>query len=322
MIIVKPTCELWAQGQDAAAHVARCARVCYLSDKTTDNEKMVESLEKKGHLSMFRHESYYYHIPPKSLSKFSHSLLRSVITSAYCSYFAVRTKSGKPWHVFISTNGQFVREHPSVASMLSYFQVSQAAFVQAANDMPKRYRLSILMLLRHTVCLTTQISTSRELNRTSPNNIAEMSTRYVNFGKRGKGITICEPALWETWSWWQRARMKLAWKMSEWVYNSLTRHSMADENFNKGKCLAPQHARGVLPLDTATKVVYTYNGWEWKHIIDLRYYGTTGKPHPNAQKAIGMVYEEITYAYPELKEKFQSKEDFEDTPSEKPIMGM
>lgn len=295
MIIVKPICELWAQGQDANAHVARCARVCYASDKTTDNERMVDSLEKNGHLSMFRHESYYYHIPPKSLSKFGHALLRTIVTSAYCSYYAVRTKQGKPWHVFISTNGQFIREHLNVASMLSSFQVSQAAFVQAAHEMPRKYRQSILMLLRHTVCLTTQISTSRELNRTSPNNIAEMSTRYVNFGKRGGQIVICEPAMWSTWTWWQKAKMKLAWKISEWVYKSLD--------------LAPQHARGVLPLDTATKVVYTYNGWEWKHIIDLRLHGTTGKPHPNAQQAIGMVYEEIIYAYPELKDMFLPKSD-------------
>lgn len=33
--------------------------------------------------------------------------------------------------------------------------------------------------MRYTFRVTTQISTSRELNRVSPNNIAEQSTRYV-----------------------------------------------------------------------------------------------------------------------------------------------
>ena len=54
-----------------------------------------------------------------------------------------------------------------------------------------------------------------------------------------------------------------------------------------------QDARGVLPLDTATKCVYTYSIDEWRKIIDLRYYGTTGKPHPNAKIAAGMIREQL-----------------------------
>lgn len=57
--------------------------------------------------------------------------------------------------------------------------------------------------------------------------------------------------------------------------------------------MKPEDARGVLPLDTATKVIYTYPVGVWKHIIDLRYYGTTGKSHPNAKLVIGMVRDKI-----------------------------
>lgn len=57
--------------------------------------------------------------------------------------------------------------------------------------------------------------------------------------------------------------------------------------------MKPEDARGILPLDTATKVIYTYTVAQWKHIIDLRYYGTTGKPHPNAKLVIGMVRDKI-----------------------------
>ena len=44
------------------SHVARCARVCYASetDTETSNLKLYDNLEKKGHTSMFRHESRYY----------------------------------------------------------------------------------------------------------------------------------------------------------------------------------------------------------------------------------------------------------------------
>lgn len=43
-------------------------------------------------------------------------------------------------------------------------------------------------MMRYTFCIVTQISTSRELNRVSPNNIAEQSTRYVY-----ENNTICRP---------------------------------------------------------------------------------------------------------------------------------
>lgn len=38
-----------------------------------------------------------------------------------------------------------------------------------------------------------------------------------------------------------------------------------------------QDARGVLPLDTATRCVYTYSTKEWFDIIKKRVYNTTGK---------------------------------------------
>ena len=67
-----------------------------------------------------------------------------------------------------------------------------------------------------------------------------------------------------------------------------------NNSFNKYKLLVDigmhrQDARGVLPLDTATRCVYTYSVREWRHIIDLRYYGTTGIPHPNAKIIAGMI---------------------------------
>lgn len=43
-------------------------------------------------------------------------------------------------------------------------------------------------MMRYTFCVDTQISTSRELNRVSPNSIAEKSTRYVY-----EDGTICRP---------------------------------------------------------------------------------------------------------------------------------
>lgn len=46
-------------------------------------------------------------------------------------------------------------------------------------------------------------------------------------------------------------------------------------------------------LVTATKCIYTYSINEWRAILDLRYYGTTGAPHPNAKIIAGMIRQEL-----------------------------
>lgn len=242
---------------------------------------------------MFRHVTYYYHLGYGA--PVSQHILRYLMNNVYCGCVVDgNKKSQHPKHIYFAVNGQFYLEHQSMMEALEPYAVSESTFIKlATKERSPSTRQAILMLVRHTVCVTTQISTSRELNRKSPNNIAEQSTRYVNFGKRGNGICICRPALWNTWTWWQQKRMKLAWWFSEKMYLSLVRHGMADKNFNKAHCLAPEHARGVLPLDTATKVVYTYSGKEWRQIFDLRLRGTTGKPHPNAVRTVGLIYDEI-----------------------------
>lgn len=54
-----------------------------------------------------------------------------------------------------------------------------------------------------------------------------------------------------------------------------------------------QDARGKLPIDTATICAYTYSVSQWRDIIDLRYHGKTGAPHPNAKIIAGMIREEL-----------------------------
>ena len=74
--------------------------------------------------------------------------------------------------------------------------------------------------------------------------------------------------------------------------NTMSNASQAyKEMLDKG--FKPENARGVLPLDTATKVVYTYTIGEWKDILDLRLYGKTGKPHPNCKVIMTMVRDQI-----------------------------
>lgn len=58
MKIIEPKVELWQQGNDAKAHVARCARVCY-GRETGNDQATIKRLIDSEHWSMFRHGTYY-----------------------------------------------------------------------------------------------------------------------------------------------------------------------------------------------------------------------------------------------------------------------
>ena len=55
----------------------------------------------------------------------------------------------------------------------------------------------------------------------------------------------------------------------------------------------PQQAREVLPLSTATEVVYTAFEDDWTHFFDLRYREATGPVHPNMLQVATMAHDLI-----------------------------
>ena len=278
MKIIEPKVELWRQ-EDAKAHVARCARVCY-GKETGNDEATVKRLINSKHWSMFRHETVYAMIPIELWYGNFGEILKGYKASPYISWVTVRD------YIYVSTNGNFMLDiekyEPVLYNEINNYRVSEEEF----NSCETAYNL----FARWTFCVDTQISTSRELNRVSPNNIAEKSTRYVY-----EDGTICRPH----WISTKEADMfnednnaDLDEAMN--VYLRGCKRSFEDykilidkHNMNR------QDARGVLPLDTATRCVYTYSILEWRAILDLRYYGTTGKPHPNAYIIASMIRDEL-----------------------------
>ena len=278
MKIIEPKVELWRQ-EDAKAHVARCARVCY-GKETGNDEATVKRLINSKHWSMFRHETVYAMIPIELWYGNFGEILKGYKASPYISWVTVRD------YIYVSTNGNFMLDiekyEPVLYNEINNYRVSEEEF----NSCETAYNL----FARWTFCVDTQISTSRELNRVSPNNIAEKSTRYVY-----EDGTICKPH----WISTKEADMfnednnaDLDEAMN--VYLRGCKRSFEDYKIliDKHK-LNRQDARGVLPLDTATRCIYTYSIFEWRAILDLRYYGTTGKPHPNAYIIASMIRDEL-----------------------------
>ena len=278
MKFTEPQVEWWQQ-TSLAQHIARVGRICYKAKGKQPGKGMTEEeveafIQKRdeerckgfwesGHRSMYRHGTIYFFMPhEKGLPNYIWAYLNA---SPYIDY---ATKNHKVW---ISTNMQFLLEHKNLMEALSPYDVSEDEFI----DKAMKYECEeAFYIIRMTMVVTTQISTSREFNRTSPNSIAEQSTRYCNLEKRG-GVQIARPHWHVEGSRWQRMVYGFVCRVCEWGYNRLLKSG-----------LKPQDARGILPLDTYTVVAYTYTLSEWSHILDLRYHGTTGTPHPNA-KVIG-----------------------------------
>lgn len=278
MKIVEPFVELWKQGDNVKAHVAKCARVCY-GKETGNDDVTINTLLKKHHWSMFRHESVY--VIGEFTSRFAIALER-YSNNPYINWTFHNNK------LYIATNGNFcldlkecqeVNAHAQILlSYINYYRVSEDTFF---ND-----EIGYNMM-RYTFCIITQISTSRELNRVSPNNIAEQSTRYVY-----EDGSICRPY------WISTIEAEMFNKdnnvdLDDGIELFL---SECNNSFNTYKFLIDQYrfsrqdARGVLPLDTATKCIYTYSINEWKHIIKLR---SDSAAHPNAQIISNMIKKEL-----------------------------
>lgn len=288
MKIIEPSVGLWKQGDDVKAHVAKCARVCY-GKETGNDDVTINTLLKKHHWSMFRHESVYV------IGEFTSRLAIALERYSNNPYINWTFHNNK---LYIATNGNFcldlkecqeVNTHAQILlTYINYYRVSEDTFFN--NEIGYN-------MMRYTFCIVTQISTSRELNRVSPNNIAEQSTRYVY-----EDDTICKPH-------WMSDEIATHFNeeplFTDWIDDNIEHKkayqyiSSCNDSFINYKTLVDEYgmnrqdARGVLPIDTATRCAYTYSILEWRAILDLRYYGTTGAPHPNAKIIAGMIRQEL-----------------------------
>ena len=315
MKLIKPRFELLSNPitmDERYAHMAKCARVCTKNNKTTDNERFVHSLIDSSHISMLRHDSVYYIV--------KNSTIKSIMNKFDACPYVFMNIDDKG-NLYISTNSNFTYDHGEIADILMPYEVDALTF----SNTPIGFSL-----MRYTFIVTTQISTTRELNRVSPNNISEESTRYVNYSrdKFGKDCTLCcphwinidedlelafinTPVFEDTIGCddkyalgFRKLNSEENFKHDVFYSSEYSKEQVGiylrscDRAFNSylnltNHNIIAQDARGVLPLDTATTAVYTYSIPEWKHIINLRYYGTTGAPHPNAKIIARMIRDRL-----------------------------
>ena len=302
MRLIKPKAELLLQQpglEGVYKQIELAGRTCYKSeDKITEDsaKPFVDKMIKSKHTAMLEHGTVYL------IVETNHSGMNMDIIDGYINnpYSKVNVHEGI---FYITTNLRVIIEN-EWESDLDFFWSEPTEYHE------KRY----------TFRLTTSIGVTRELNRHRVNSIAEQSTRYCNYSKDkfGGEVTFCIPS-WmnipESSAYWADGlnyriqpddspfveaiipvRPNEYFTTEEAMVCSLWLHSLEVSENDYIELLKqgwqPQQAREVLPLCTATEIIHTAFASDWKHFFDLRYFGTTGKPHPNMVELSTLMKEE------------------------------
>ena len=250
------------------------ARNCYKSeDKITEGsaEKMVEFLKSRGHYSPLEHGTIYLYLYETSESsskdfKEVYDIVKKYEMNPFSkvSKVGIGTLVGHKNSFYITTNYRVLVENGWLDDL---------KYICEPTEHHKK---------RVSVMVTCAIGISREFNRHRVFSVSEQSTRYCNYSKDkfGVEITYVIPS-WATNLYPEYNDLEC----SGIDHNELVlldslkqgeRHYMVMMR-NGAK---PQEARDVLPLATATTVMYTGFVSDWEHFFELR---TSNGAHPDAR---------------------------------------
>lgn len=281
MKLINPSVELITQEpglEGIYKQVERVGRVCYKSeDKITEDsaKPFVERMIKSGHNAMLEHGTVYLAASDDSEDLIFWKVANSPYSKVVC--------NDRANMLYVTTNLRVIAE-------LNAWEVIDKYLCKPTELHIKRICLKFI----------TSIGVSREFNRHRVASVAEQSTRYCNYSKEkfGGEVTFVKPV----WSELPVGQYGIKQGYPEEYHkcgfsdrrfiNYLLDAEYFYLDYTKDGWQS-QQARETLPLATATEVVYTAFENDWEHFFDLRYRGTTGLPHPNAQQVATMAHDLI-----------------------------
>ena len=314
MKIVKPNAEIMKHDCGLYEFIEKVGRVCYKSeDKIGEGtaKKFVDGLARNGHGAILEHEYIYFYFADYNdvinfISRFivpdgnSYGITKYLNISDFYISGSVRA-----WREFFDAVHEISKSFEIGYDIYSWMQDDLCALYPDLFPLYDDWKYEwdtqyeILLMNRdeftshvaehcshpdvvfknclpHTLRLTIDRGVMAEITRHRDASFAVTSTRFVNYsnGKYNKEITVVEPPFFPV----DGVEYKI-WKIHcedcERSYMSLT------DNGAK-----PEEARSVLPNSLMTEVIITANEKEWQHILNLRWHGTTGRPHPQMEEVM------------------------------------
>lgn len=304
--------------------IERIGRTCYKSEEYITNEsaiKFVQMMAKSKHYAMLEHYRVIFKIDKTVKQELEQELAKIRLENPNADFtlgsFLKITPATEKDTFIVSGSFRTWREIADITqieySMISLPAISafqnalalnyNALFQETMNrnfykvDMFKTYdefenyepNDKIKMAhIPHTVKFVCDRGVTHELVRHRPASFAQESTRYCNYGKDkfGNEITVVEPCFY-----YDKEDSK-AYQL--WYNNSKNGEDTYFALLALGA--KPQEARDNLPASVKTELFLTATEDEWQHIIDLRYHGTTGVPHPQAKEVMTYVYNDLITA--------------------------
>ena len=312
MKLIKPSVEIWDQEEGLNGvykSIERAGRICYKSsDKITEDsaKPFVDRMIKSFHHLMLEHGTVYLIIPREDINY--HIYLSKYRDDPYSECRVAQTLEGIPvGSLYITTNYRVIIEHDWTDD-LKYLCEPTKFHEQRITVHFTLDRAGSMEFLRHRKCSFAQESTrycdysknkfNNEITYIIPTwlDIPEgkitikphiggdciKSTPFIDddsfisyhkeYGpdKQRGGYYINDFHLSDI----DNSPISLfirSLEFTEQIYLNLVSSNWT-----------PQQARQVLPNALKTELVMTGFISDWKHFIDLRYRGTTGKPHPDA----------------------------------------
>ena len=318
MKIIEPkSMYLTTKGVHPYQFMEKVGRICYKSEKNITEDsavKFITGLKKSNHTAMLEHSHIILNVDSELASKLIHTLYTSSISdnnnySPAIKYFNI-TNLGSTYIIsgsfrsflsLVNIDDESIKyvlsslhtKYPELFSVVKPIKNTELITIFDSTDEFIKYvrKLSNINDLNtvlskhitHTVVFTCDRGVTHEFVRHRPASFAQESTRYCNYSKDkyGNEITVIKPCFFE-----KDSKEYEIWKNScecaEKAYLEL---------LNLG-CSA-QQARDVLPTSVKTELVITATEEEWQHIINLRYHGTTGAPHPQIVQSMTMCYNDL-----------------------------
>lgn len=272
MRLIKPSVEILEQGpglQGVYDMIELCGKTSYKSEVKGGEEakKFVDARVNEGHLAVLEFGTVYLRIPAIDWNMDEHEWY--YMFPEGCPWAALN--SDKDW-VYITTNFRYALEVLGIKDITTYWH-------EPTDGHIKRYCARFI----------TDRGVSHELVRHRAFSFCQESTRYCNYSKDkfGKELTFIEPA-----------GMKFRESTDCLTPGGalfLKSCREAEDNYMEflDRGFTPQQARAVLPNAIKTEICMCGFEDDWKHFFDLRYRGTTGKPHPDMLCVATMLHDKF-----------------------------
>ena len=258
---------------DLYKHIEICGRTAYKSeDKITENsaEGFVDRMIKSKHGAVLEHGTVYLIIPERiqNSSKEYQLLINNPYTKAIM----------HDRDCYITTNYRVIIEN-NITHMMVY------------TSEPTEFHEK-----RYTIKFTTDRGISHELVRHRKFSFVQESQRYCNYSKDkfGGELTFVKPSFITVDELPSHIDRNTSSEVFKAFILKVALDSSESDYFDliKEGC-TPQEARAVLPNAIKTEVIMTGFASDWRFFFDLRYYGETGKPHPDMELLAGKAREEF-----------------------------